>query len=279
VRKNAHVLRFATLIHRAIRQRHVSVYLCPDPSKCQLHYSIRVSLIFRSVRLMPPVGIMPVVVVVVVAILGEPQCVHHRPFGMVGIKPFDIVTMPPSGAAPVVAIIVCAPSGLSGCAVIASPGKLREPRRCDRKRQNRARNGKGLSQSVFDYLYIHSPQRRWTRPSRTGLLKPYVLTICVGRAKRGRRRAKRPLSGWIRARLESYIDPANQEYNSPFGMSKDLRHVTSMRFLGERIPDVYWVLVGEFWIGIMCSGITSHCLSRWHCITTQLKVVVSKSGV
>jgi hypothetical protein len=42
--------------------------------------------------------------------------------------------------------------------------------------------------------------------SMVDLLKPSNAAVCDGLAKRGRRRAERPLSGWIRAGLESYID-------------------------------------------------------------------------
>jgi len=47
---------------------------------------------------------------------------------------------------------------------------------------------------------------RETGSPRADLLEPYALTICDGLAERGRRRAERPLLGWIRVGLESYID-------------------------------------------------------------------------
>jgi len=43
------------------------------------------------------------------------------------------------------------------------------------------------------------------RPARTSSSLNLV-TVCDGLAERGRRRAERPLSGWIRVGLESYID-------------------------------------------------------------------------
>src|SRR5208337_5266744 len=69
--------------------------------------------------LMPPICVLPVAVVVVVAILGEPQRVHEAPLRMIGVEPHDVVLMPPAGAAPGVVTIVSAPSGLSRSAVIA----------------------------------------------------------------------------------------------------------------------------------------------------------------
>src|SRR5580704_3840567 len=100
-----------------------------------------------GVVLMPPVGTTPRIVVIVVAILGEPYRVHHGPFRMSGIEPLDVVPMPPSGAPPVVTIVICAPSCLSGCSVVASPGKLRE-RRCSHcERQKHAGHGKSFFQS------------------------------------------------------------------------------------------------------------------------------------
>src|SRR5208282_5944284 len=92
--------------------------------------------------LMPPVGILPGAVALVVAILDEPQRVHHGPFRMILVEPHDVVLMPPSRAVPLVIIVVCAPSGFSGSAVIAraviAGAILCERRRCHPERQDYA---------------------------------------------------------------------------------------------------------------------------------------------
>src|SRR5208282_3518331 len=112
---------------------------------------------------------------------------------MSGIKPLDVVLMPPSGPAPVMVIVVCAPSGLAGSSVVALAGIaaliLRERGRRNRQRQNRARHGDSFSQFVF-HKFIFVPRSAARPSSRTNLLEPYVLAICVGRAERGRRRAE-----------------------------------------------------------------------------------------
>src|SRR5271166_2870258 len=110
--------------------------------------------------LMPPICVLPGAVVVVVAILGEPQRVHETPLRMIGVEPHDVVPMPPAGAAPGVITIVSAPSGLSRSAEVAraviamaavvrtgiagagafiarAGAILRERRRRDRERENR----------------------------------------------------------------------------------------------------------------------------------------------
>src|SRR5271155_4596150 len=94
--------------------------------------------------LMPPVGILPGAVALVVAVLAEPQGVHEAPFGMMGVEPHDVVLMPPSRAAPGVPAVVVAPSGLSGSTVVAGAviararTVLRERRRRHPERQDRA---------------------------------------------------------------------------------------------------------------------------------------------
>src|ERR1700683_2787803 len=69
--------------------------------------------------LMPPICVLPGAVVVVVAILVEPERVHEAPLRMIGVEPHDVVLVPPAGAAPGVIAIVGPPSGLSRSAVIA----------------------------------------------------------------------------------------------------------------------------------------------------------------
>src|SRR6202035_2088309 len=69
--------------------------------------------------LMPPVGVVPVVVVVVVAILVEPTRVHRGPLRMIAVEPHNLMLMPPSRAMPAVVVVVSAPSGLSRSAVVA----------------------------------------------------------------------------------------------------------------------------------------------------------------
>ena len=72
-----------------------------------------------GIVLMPPVGVVPVVVVVVVAVFVHPGRIHLRPIRMSGIEPLDIVLMPPSRAVPVMIAVVGAPSALSGASVVA----------------------------------------------------------------------------------------------------------------------------------------------------------------
>src|SRR5271170_1638039 len=72
-----------------------------------------------GIVLMPPIRILPGAVVVVIAILVEPQRIHHGPFRMMPVEPHDVVLMPPSRASPLVIVVVSAPAGLSGSAVIA----------------------------------------------------------------------------------------------------------------------------------------------------------------
>src|SRR5271167_1578994 len=90
--------------------------------------------------LMPPICVLPGAVVVVVAILGEPQGVHKTPLRMIGVEPHDVVLMPPAGAAPRMIAIVSAPSGLSRSAVVSGAivagAILRERRRGDRESEN-----------------------------------------------------------------------------------------------------------------------------------------------
>src|SRR5271156_667529 len=72
-----------------------------------------------GIVLMPPVGILPGAVALVVAILVEPQRIHHRPFRMIAVEPHDVVPMPPSRAMPPVTVVVGAPSGFAGSTVVA----------------------------------------------------------------------------------------------------------------------------------------------------------------
>src|ERR1700691_4128262 len=126
-----------------------------------------------GIVLMPPVGILPGAVALVVAILVEPKRVHHGPFRMIAVEPHDVVLMPASRAMPLVTVVVSAPSGLSGSAVVAravialvavswawaviagAATILRERRRCHPERQDRARHDKRLSEFVFDQFDFH----------------------------------------------------------------------------------------------------------------------------
>lgn len=49
---------------------------------------------------------MPVIIIIVIAILREPERVHHRPLRMIGIEPLNVMLMPPAGAVPDVIVIV-----------------------------------------------------------------------------------------------------------------------------------------------------------------------------
>ena len=115
---------------------------------------------------MPPVGVVPVVVVVVVAILIEPLRVHHGPFRMMPVEPHDLMLMPPSCALPGATIVVSAPSSFSGSAVVAravvagTGTVLREGRRCHSKRENHAGQGNRLFQLVFEIDFHRRQYRR-----------------------------------------------------------------------------------------------------------------------
>src|SRR5271154_3023961 len=132
--------------------------------------------------LMPPICVLPGAVVVVVAILGEPERVHEAPLRMIGVEPHDVVLMPPAGAAPGVITIVSAPSGLSRSAVVAraviagAGAILRERRRRDRERENSTRQGDRVAQSLFQF-HFHKRQIPRDRSSRADLLKPYVVDL------------------------------------------------------------------------------------------------------
>ena len=181
---------------------------------------------------MPPVGVAPLVLRVIIAPLGFGRAggpvgiVERLPFVRMGFQvllqrrivraPCGVVEQPGieregsrdvrmvrqkilKGLVTLVLRNVVEPGIVIREAVCLRPSKLNRDRlsrggRSDRKREQ------GRAKPL-------EPHWKETRVSHRDLHRPYARESWIGLAERGQRRAKGPPSGWIKFGLDSYVDP------------------------------------------------------------------------